>query len=116
MHFWCYILRCADRTYYTGHTDNLELRIAQHQSGQIKGYTSLRRPVEVIWAQDFSTRAEALESEFRIKKWSRVKKEALAASDWDRLAFFAKAPGERAPSIVHKGVSTTLDTNGVGGQ
>jgi len=44
MAFWVYILRCSDGSYYTGHTDNLEKRIAEHQSGAIQGYTSTRLP------------------------------------------------------------------------
>jgi len=45
MSFWVYILRCADNSYYTGHTDNLEKRIAGHQEGEVEGYTSTRLPV-----------------------------------------------------------------------
>jgi len=95
MSFWTYILRCADGTYYTGHTDNLERRVGQHQSGALKGYTHDRRPVELAWSQDFPTRAEALEAELRIKNWSRAKKEALIAGHWERLKAAAVPPGER---------------------
>jgi len=45
MSFWVYILRCADDSYYTGHTDNLEARISAHEAGEIPGYTSSRRPL-----------------------------------------------------------------------
>jgi len=106
MAFWCYILRCADGKYYTGHTDDLERRIAEHHHGGFCNFTSRRRPVTLIWATDFPTRYEALSAELVVKKWSRAKKEALAASDWDRLSFFARPPRER--------VSTSLDTNGGG--
>ena len=96
MAFWAYILRCADASYYTGHTDDLELRIAQHHSGHFPGcYTVRRRPLELVWAGDFPTRIEALEAERRIKNWSRAKKEALIASDWKRLSFLAVPPSER---------------------
>ena len=104
MAFWTYILRCADGKYYTGHTDDLERRLAQHQVGGFCDFTSRRRPVELLWAGDFPSREEALASELRVKKWSRAKKEALAASDWTRLSHFARPPRER--------VSTSLDTNG----
>ena len=106
MAFWCYILRCADGKYYTGHTDDLERRIAEHMHGGYCDFTSRRLPVELIWAADFPTREEALSSELRVKKWSRAKKEALAAGDWKRLSHFARPPRER--------VSTSLDTNGDG--
>jgi len=49
MSFWVYILRCADGSYYTGHTDNLEQRIGQHNAGAIEGYTHSRRPVTLMW-------------------------------------------------------------------
>ena len=66
MAFYAYILLCADGKYYTGHTDNLEKRIGQHQSGLIKGFTSSRLPVTLLWAQDFPTRYEALDAELKI--------------------------------------------------
>ncbi|WP_300116010.1 TrmH family RNA methyltransferase [Sphingobium sp.] len=85
MAFYSYILRCADGSYYTGHTDDLEARFAAHQSGAIKGYPSRRLPVELMWSAEFATRAEAMESELQIKDWSREKKEALIAEDWAKL-------------------------------
>ena len=104
MAFWTYILKCADGRYYTGHTENLEVRIAQHQAGGYCDFTSRRRPVELAWAENFPTRIEALEAERRIKPWSRAKKEALIQGDWDALSFWAKPPKERP--------STSLGTNG----
>jgi tRNA/rRNA methyltransferase len=96
MSFWTYILHCADRSYYTGHTDDLERRIGQHQSGAIRGYTFERRPVELVWAENFPTRAEAQTTETKIKGWSRAKKEALIAENWDRISRLAIPPSERA--------------------
>ena len=90
MSFWAYILRCSDGSYYTGHTDNLDARIGQHQSGQTPGYTQQRRPVTLVWSQDFTSRSEALEAERRIKGWTRAKKEALIAGDWERLSILAR--------------------------
>jgi tRNA/rRNA methyltransferase len=94
--FWAYLLRCADGRYYAGHTDDLERRIGQHQSGSIPGYTQARRPRALFWSQDFPTRIEALEAERRIKGWSRAKKEALAAENWSMLSELAIPPSERA--------------------
>lgn len=85
MSFHTYILRCADGSYYTGHTDDLDHRIAQHQSGALTGYTFERRPVELMWSESFASRAEALACELQIKGWSRRKKEALITGDWQRL-------------------------------
>src|ERR1044071_5890021 len=90
MSFYVYIVRCADNSYYTGHTDNLEERIAKHQSGQIEGFTSRRLPVAVLFSEDFSTREEALACERQIKGWSRKKKEALIRGDWVEVSRLAR--------------------------
>ena len=107
MAFWCYILRCADGKYYTGHTDDLDRRMAEHQHGGFCNFTSRRRPVMLIWAGDFPSRYEALSAELVVKKWSRAKKEALAASDWKRLSFFAKPPRERVSTSALTGLRST---------
>ena len=114
MAFYVYILRCADGRYYTGHTDDLELRLAQHQSGLFPGFTASRLPVTLLWAQDFQTRDQAFVAEKTIQKWSRAKKEALMRGDWDALSFFARPPSERVGmSAADNGVSTSLDMSGV---
>ncbi|WP_081668653.1 TrmH family RNA methyltransferase [Sphingomonas phyllosphaerae] len=89
MSFYTYLLRCADGSYYVGHCDDLEARIGAHQAGTLPGYTQSRRPVEVLWSQDFSTRDEALGAERRIKGWSRAKKEALVRGDWAAIRSLA---------------------------
>ncbi len=92
MAFWVYILRCADASYYTGHTDNLEKRISEHTTGIIAScYTFKRRPVELVFSQDFPTREEALASEQQIKGWSRKKKEAMMRGDWAEVSRLAKS-------------------------
>ena len=83
--FHIYILRCSDGSYYTGHTDELESRLAAHQQGSFGGYTSRRRLIELVYSSEFVSRADALEMERRIKGWSRRKKEALIEGDWARL-------------------------------
>jgi putative endonuclease len=90
MSFWVYILRCADNSYYTGHTDDLEKRIAEHQSGAIEGYTSTRLPVQLVFSEQFTTHEEALACEQQIKGWSRKKKEALMRADWQELTRLAR--------------------------
>jgi predicted GIY-YIG superfamily endonuclease len=104
MAFWAYILRCADGSYYTGHTDDLERRMAEHTHGGHCAFTTPRRPLSLFWSQEFADRYETLTAELQIKRWSRAKKEALAVGDWGRLSFYARPPRER--------VSTSLDTNG----
>lgn len=80
MAFWVYLLRCADGSFYTADTDHLEYRIAQHQPGAVPGYTHERRPVHLVFSQDFP-RMEALSMERRLKGWSRAKKAALIGHD-----------------------------------
>ena len=89
------MLRCSDASYYIGHTDELERRIAQHQSGELPGYTQSRRPIELVWSQEFVTREEALAAERQIKGWARAKKEALIRSDWKAIQVYAW--GKRKP-------------------
>ncbi len=95
MSFWVYMLRCADGLYYTGHTENLEARLWQHQEGTLGGFTSVRRPVELVWSEAFEERAQAQEAERIVKGWSRVKKEALIEGNEKRLRFFSAPPKER---------------------
>ena len=90
MAFWVYILRCADCSYYTGHTDNLDQRIGEHRSGTYPVYTANRLPVELTWSQECTTREEALTAELQIKGWSRKKKEAMMRGDWKDVALLAK--------------------------
>lgn len=94
MTFWVYILNCSDGSYYTGHTDNLEQRVNQHHTGAfIECYTFKRRPVQLVFSQEFSTRVEALASEQQIKGWSRKKKEAMIRGDWAEVSRLAKSRG-----------------------
>ena len=89
--FFVYMLECGDGTYYVGHTDDLESRVAQHRAGVGEGYTRPRQPVELVWAQETASREEALAAELRIKGWSRAKKEALVRGDGDELKALARS-------------------------
>ncbi len=91
MAFWVYILRCADNTYYTGHTDHLDKRMHEHRTGAVSScYTFKRRPLELAFVQEFPTREEALASERQIKGWSRKKKAALIRGDWAEISRLAR--------------------------
>jgi len=134
MQFWVYILRCADGTYYTGHTEDMEARLWQHENGICCDWTARRRPVELAWCETVPSRYEALSFERRIKGWTRAKKETLIASDWDRISWLAKPPHERTPNRARpersatrvvegrlaqgseQRPSTSLRTNDVGGR
>jgi putative endonuclease len=90
--FWVYIVRCADGSFYTGHTDDLDRRIAQHEVGDIPGcYTFKRRPITLVFSQPCVTREEALAAELQIKGWSRKKKEAMMRGDWAEVSRLARS-------------------------
>ena len=86
-----YILKCSDNTYYTGVTINIEKRLFQHSSGFYKNcYTYERRPVIMVFFAEFTDINLAIDKEKQIKKWSRVKKEALIIGDYGNLINLAK--------------------------
>jgi predicted GIY-YIG superfamily endonuclease len=82
---YVYILKCADNSYYTGMTADLQHRFVQHQSGVYEGYTSTRLPVQLVWSQAVQTENEAFTLEKQIKGWSRAKKEALIHNDFGEI-------------------------------
>jgi predicted GIY-YIG superfamily endonuclease len=90
LEFFVYILRCSDGSFYTGHTDDLEKRISEHQTSHYDCYTSSRLPVELIFYATFGSRDEAIAAERQIKGWSRAKKQALADNDFERLHAYTK--------------------------
>ena len=87
--FWIYILKCGDGSYYVGHTDDLEKRFGEHEEG-FCNYTKNRNPLELVYSAEFASRDEALETERRVKGWSRGKKEALIKGDWEELRRLAR--------------------------
>ncbi|MBM4169955.1 MAG: GIY-YIG nuclease family protein [Ignavibacteria bacterium] len=100
---WCYILRCADGSYYTGVTSNPERRMSQHHSGYYRGYTLLRRPLELVWIQEFPSISQAIRAERQIKGWSRKKKEALMRGDFESLHELAQSKEMRERRSRRKG-------------
>ena len=86
MSAFVYMLRCADGSYYVGSTRGaLEDRIAQHNAGTFDGFTSRRRPVTVVFEQEFDRITDAIAAERQLKGWSRAKKEALIRGDYAAL-------------------------------
>jgi predicted GIY-YIG superfamily endonuclease len=87
--FYVYILKCSDNSYYTGQTDDIEKRLAEHINNEKPTYTSTRLPIQLVFIQEFMTREEAIAAERQIQGWSRKKKEALIARDWDQLRYLS---------------------------
>jgi predicted GIY-YIG superfamily endonuclease len=108
--FWTYILECADGSYYVGHTDDLDHRMAAHQDGIGSAYTAKRRPLRLIWATDFQDRDGAFFLERQLKGWSRAKKEAFMGGDWSALPALAKShtASPRAQAEPVEAFPTTL--------
>jgi putative endonuclease len=91
MAFYAYLLRCSDGSYYAGHTDDIEHRMAQHSTGALGGYTAKRLPVVLVWSDSFMTRDEAFATERKLKGWSRAKKEALVVGNWELVSRLARS-------------------------
>ncbi|MGI8317345.1 GIY-YIG nuclease family protein [Halobacillus mangrovi] len=71
-----YVLRCKDRTLYTGYTNNFEARLQKHEEGKGAKYTRGRGPFIVEAVKTFETKKEAMREEYRVKRMSRSQKEA----------------------------------------
>lgn len=114
MRFWTYILHCRGGAFYTGHTDNLEYRLAQHKAGEASDFTSERLPVELVWSQEFPSRQEAFEAERQVKGWSRAKKLALIRGDWDAVSLHAKKKSSPSTSSgrASENIEGTIQTPG----
>ena len=74
---YLYILECVDKTYYVGSTNNLELRLTQHQNGEGANHTKKRLPVKLIYYEEFQRIDFAFYREKQVQGWCRKKKEAL---------------------------------------
>ncbi|MFH1644539.1 MAG: GIY-YIG nuclease family protein [bacterium] len=83
MTFYVYMLRCADGSFYIGHTDNLENRRYEHQMKKYNGYTSTRLPIQLVFHEAFPTRDEAFAAERKLKGWMRKKKIILIKYGWE---------------------------------
>lgn len=77
MDYWLYILRCGDGTLYTGITDDIDRRLAVHQSGKGAKYTRGRGPLTVVYREKCGTRSAALKRELAVKKLTRREKLGL---------------------------------------
>ena len=72
--WYVYILECSDMTYYVGTTNDLEKRIAKHNSGKGAKYTKGRAPVKMFYSKEFESRSEACKHEYLLKQFSRQEK------------------------------------------
>jgi putative endonuclease len=87
-----HMLLCADDSFYVGSAtgDDLWKRIAEHQAGAYRGYTSTRLPVQLVWSEHFDRIVDAIAVERKIKGWSRAKKQALIKGDGKTIMQLSK--------------------------
>ena len=89
--YFVYILECVDQSFYIGVTNNVELRLHQHQTGiDTQSYTYTKRPVELVWYEEFNCIDQAIAFEKKLKGWSRAKKIALIKGEYQRLPGLSK--------------------------
>ena len=74
---YMYILLCADGSYYTGSTIDLERRLEQHQNGEGANHTKKHLPVSLLYYEEYLRIDTAFYREKQVQGWSRKKKEAL---------------------------------------
>ncbi len=82
---YCYILECADGTYYTGWTTDPKRRLREHNAGRGARYTRSRRPVHLVYLEICSDKRAAMRREYALKRLRREEKEALIASQGELL-------------------------------
>jgi len=115
MNGWMYILECSDGSYYTGSTNNLELRLQQHQNGEGANHTKKHLPVKLVYYEEFQRIDQAFYREKQVQGWSRKKKEALINSDYNKLPKLAmayrdlKATGASVADTVVSRASATIE-------
>ncbi|MBS4210782.1 GIY-YIG nuclease family protein [Bacillus sp. FJAT-50079] len=86
-HFF-YVLECNDGSFYGGYTVDLERRLLQHNRGKGAKYTRMKRPVKMIYSEEFADKREAMQAEYSFKQMPRRKKEEFLkkASEWNEDA------------------------------
>lgn len=110
--YYIYIIKCADGLLYTGFTNNIDKRFQEHQDGRNKNaFTHKRRPLELIFHQEFNDVEQAIYFEKKLKKWSAKKKLALANGNYEILQILAECRNmthfKFRPTAIE--VSTALD-------
>lgn len=89
-----YILECADGSFYTGSTIDLDKRILEHQDGRGANHTKKRLPIKVVYVEEYLSIASAFEREKQIQGWSRAKKEVLINGELEYLSGLAECQNE----------------------
>jgi len=91
---YMYILKCSNKTYYTGSTKYLEKRVKQHQNEQGANYTKKHQPVELVYFEEFDRIDRAFYREKQVQGWSSKKKEALIEGEFEKLKELSECKNE----------------------
>ena len=86
-----YILRCADDSFYVGIAQDLDARLKAHNDGRGATYTFKRRPVRLVYSEQFDSNSESIKRERQLKRWSHSKKQALVSGDLQKLKRLSKS-------------------------
>jgi putative endonuclease len=95
---WIYIVECTDGSFYTGSTIDLERRLWEHNEGLGANYTRKKRPVRLVFAEESDSVEAAFRREKQVQGWSRAKKLAVIARNFEALPELSKAYERRFPS------------------
>jgi putative endonuclease len=113
---YMYILECADGSYYTGSTNNLEKRIWEHDNFRGANYTRKKHPSKLVYVEEFNRIDEAFYREKQVQGWSHAKKKALIEKTKDKLIELAKNytqyPRKRVASCLSGTGTSTCSVSG----
>jgi putative endonuclease len=84
MPYYVYVIRCEDGSFYTGYTKNVDSRMKLHMNGKGARYTRMHRPKKLVYAEEFSSRAEAMKRERKVKTMGHRQKLGLVKSQTRR--------------------------------
>jgi putative endonuclease len=107
---YMYILKCADGSFYTGSTVNLEKRIWEHNNDLGANHTKSRLPVELVFCEEFAQIDEAFYKEKQVQGWSRAKKIALIARRYEDLPALALNSSAKVLASTGSATVTGLDS------
>lgn len=106
---YMYILECADGSYYTCSTKNLEKRLWEHENFKGANYTRKKHPVRLVYVEEYSRIDEAFYREKQVQGWSHAKKKALIEANKDKLIELSK----NYTQYPREGVASTSSATGL---
>ena len=109
---YMYILECVDGSYYTGSTNDLELRLQQHNNGEGANHTKKRLPVELVYYEEFERIDHAFYREKQVQGWGRQKKHALIMGKNEELPLLSKNHTQFPWKAVFKAMPSTSSGTG----